>query len=108
MVLACKEESTRLSELSSACFAELSAITGGIEGALKKAFAHDKINYLALMMVDKHVHFHVLPRYEAKREFAGVEFIDKSWPKPPDLTQIVELPQESFRELHRTLKSLPK
>jgi diadenosine tetraphosphate (Ap4A) HIT family hydrolase len=108
MVLACKLESTRFSELPADCFAELSVMTAAIEGALKKTFSYDKINYLALMMVDKHVHFHVLPRYETKREFFGVEFVDKSWPKPPDLGQVVNLTEEAFKELHRLLKGLPK
>ena len=38
-----------------------------------------------LMMVDPHVHFHVIPRYEGPRTFAGLEFVDAGWPGPPDL-----------------------
>ena len=43
------------------------------------------------MMVDPHVHFHVLPRYESPRELAGVAFVDAAWPKPPDVTASLEL-----------------
>ena len=57
-----------------------------IERALRAAFDYQKLNYLALMMVDPHVHFHVIPRYSEAREFEGSTFLDAAWPKPPDLT----------------------
>jgi diadenosine tetraphosphate (Ap4A) HIT family hydrolase len=38
-----------------------------------------------LMMVDPHVHFHVLPRYAEARTFEGIEYPDKGWPGLPDL-----------------------
>jgi diadenosine tetraphosphate (Ap4A) HIT family hydrolase len=41
-----------------------------------------KINYLMLMMVDPHVHFHVLPRYEGDRSHGGIEVVDAGWPGP--------------------------
>lgn len=51
-----------------------------VESALKAAWQYDKINYLMLMMKDEHVHFHVIPRYSEKREFAGKEWVDQTWP----------------------------
>ena len=48
--------------------------TADIERALRATFDHQKINYLALMMVDPHVHFHVIPRYSGSREFEGSTF----------------------------------
>ena len=33
-------------------------------------------NYLMLMMVDPHVHFHVIPRYAAPQRFEDVDFPD--------------------------------
>ena len=52
-----------------------------------KAFsAFEKINYLMLMMVDKEVHYHVLPRYSETRKFEGVAFPDPGWPVAPDLS----------------------
>jgi diadenosine tetraphosphate (Ap4A) HIT family hydrolase len=38
------------------------------------------------MMVDAHLHFHVLPRYSKEQTFNNVSFIDKGWPKLPELT----------------------
>jgi diadenosine tetraphosphate (Ap4A) HIT family hydrolase len=66
-------------------------VTARIETALAAAFRHDRINYLMLMMVDPDVHFHVLPRYEKERELAGQRFVDRSWPGPPDLSQVQQL-----------------
>ena len=37
-----------------------------------------------LMMLDPHVHFHVLPRYGSPREFAGSTWNDASWPTAPN------------------------
>jgi hypothetical protein len=64
-----------------------------LERALRAAFDYQKVNYLALMMVDPHVHFHVIPRYSEAREFEGSTFLDAAWPKPPDLTSALTLSQ---------------
>lgn len=85
LVLVCREEATAFAAISPAAFAEMDRVVRGIEAALARAFAYEKINYLMLMMVDPHVHFHVLPRYSGPREFAGVTFTDPSWPRLPDL-----------------------
>ena len=63
LVLACKEDATSLGAVSGAAYAELALATADIERTLGQAFDFRKINYLALMMVDPHVHFHVIPRY---------------------------------------------
>ena len=76
-----------------------------LEGILREAFTFDKINYLLLMMVDKHVHFHIIPRYADARTACGVEFIDTAWPKPPDVTQAVDLTDKQFAELLRLLRA---
>lgn len=64
--------------------AELARITADIETALAR-FDFRKINYLMLMMVDPHVHFHVLPRYDRDVTFEGRIFADPGWPGLPDL-----------------------
>lgn len=105
LVLACKEEATRMSEVSVEAFTELKAVTNDLEQTLQRTFQYDKINYLCLMMVDKHVHFHVLPRYAAPRTACGVEFIDAKWPTPPDVTQTVGLSEAQFAILLDQLRS---
>jgi diadenosine tetraphosphate (Ap4A) HIT family hydrolase len=92
LVLCCTDPARRLGEISEGAASELRPVAAKIESALGTAFQHDRINYLMLMMVDPDVHFHVLPRYAKERELAGQRFVDRSWPGPPDLSQVVELP----------------
>jgi diadenosine tetraphosphate (Ap4A) HIT family hydrolase len=105
LVLACTEEATSMSEVTPAAFSELKTVTSDLETALRNAFLYDKINYLCLMMVDKQVHFHVLPRYASPRTACGKEFIDSKWPTPPDVTQAVDLTDEQFAALLELLRS---
>ena len=90
-ILACKGPATNFAEIGRAAFGELKTITGDIEATLAEAFSYDKINYLMLMMVDPHVHFHVVPRYGGTKEFGGVAFADPGWPAVPDLGAVTEL-----------------
>ena len=85
LVLACTQEAESFGELSPAAFTELQVVVSELEASLSKSFDYDKLNYLMLMMVDPHVHFHVLPRYPASRQFMSVEFADPGWPGPPQL-----------------------
>jgi diadenosine tetraphosphate (Ap4A) HIT family hydrolase len=89
LVLAAKGEAEAFADLDPAAFAELGQVIGDIEAALRTAVGYARINYLMLMMVDRHVHFHVIPRYEGVREAAGVEVPDKGWPKAPALGEAV-------------------
>ena len=66
--------------------AELAQVVAEIERRLKACFGYDRINYLMLMMVDPQVHFHVIPRYAERKERYGLEWTDRAWPKPPDLS----------------------
>ena len=67
LVLCAKSDATKFSALPMAAHVEMGTVVRGIENALKKAFAYEKINYLMLMMVDPNVHFHVIPRYSEPR-----------------------------------------
>ena len=84
-ILSLKRFAPALSQVSPEESAELAVMAKDVESALKKTFGFDKINYLMLMMVDPPVHFHVVPRYSSPRSFAGTEWSDAAWPKPPDL-----------------------
>ena len=85
LVLAANRNFISASELTAEEAAEFPLVVGRLEGALHQAFNFDKINYLCLMMVDRHYHFHVIPRYETPRQFEGVEYIDESWPRFPNI-----------------------
>jgi diadenosine tetraphosphate (Ap4A) HIT family hydrolase len=65
--------------------AELADINREIEGKLKRAFQPDKFNYVMLMMVDAHLHFHVIPRYSTERSVFDRTWKDSGWPALPAL-----------------------
>ncbi len=103
LVLACKEEAGSMPEVSTEAFAELPIVTGELEAGIKKAFGMEKINYILLMMVDKEVHFHVIPRYSEDKNFAGTSFTDPGWPKHPDMQSVIPLSDEQFINLKQHL-----
>ncbi|WP_294132600.1 HIT family protein [Sphingobium sp.] len=94
LILAAKSDATAFGDLPGDAHAELKTVTAAIETALTKAVGYTKINYLMLMMVDPHVHFHVIPRYEGTRSAAGVTVADAGWPGQPDLSAAVKLDSE--------------
>ncbi|HEY1606855.1 MAG TPA: HIT family protein [Allosphingosinicella sp.] len=106
LILAAKSEATAFSELDAAAFAELQRAVDDIEGVLAEAVGYAKINYLMLMMVDPHVHFHVLPRYEGARSARGVTVTDAGWPKAPALSEAVALDAGQIEALTAWLRSL--
>lgn len=91
LVLVCKDEAQRFSDIAPDAFAELARVTRDIETGLAAFRPFDKINYLMLMMVDPDVHFHVIPRYGAAQTFAAVQFPDPGWPGPPQLGAAIAL-----------------
>lgn len=105
LVLAAKSDATAFAALPAAAFAELATATAGIEAMLGAAIGYARINYLMLMMVDPHVHFHVIPRYEGERSAAGVTVTDSGWPKAPALGEAVALDADRIAALGALLKA---
>ena len=104
LVLAAKSDATAFGDLPAEAHAELKVATAAIEAALSQAVSYAKINYLMLMMVDPHVHFHVLPRYEGERSGAGLTVADAGWPAQPDLGAAVKLDDAQVAALTDWLK----
>ena len=84
-VLSLNRHALRLSDVSTSEMAELADLVSTMEQAVKSAFNYDIMNYLMLMMVDRHVHYHVIARYDGPRHFAGLEWVDNGWPALPVL-----------------------
>lgn len=103
LVLASREEAERLPDLSREAFVELKKAAGELESALARAFRYDRINYLMLMMVDRHVHYHVIPRYAAPVRVDGREHADRFWPGPPDVTQAMTLSESELAAIRDRL-----
>ena len=104
LILAAKGEAIAFGELDSDAFAELQAVVRDIEAALAEAIDFARINYLMLMMVDPHVHFHVIPRYDGERRACGVAVTDAGWPKVPALGEAATLEPDQVAALTGWLK----
>lgn len=104
LILAAKSEATAFADLDPAAFAELAIVSRAIETMLAAAVAHEKLNYLMLMMVDPHVHYHVIPRYSAPRTHDGAVFADHGWPKLPELGQAITLDSGQIKTLATWLR----
>jgi diadenosine tetraphosphate (Ap4A) HIT family hydrolase len=104
LVLCTLSEDTSYGNLSAAAFAEQGEMVARIERTLRRFSRYERINYLMLMMVDPHVHFHVLPRYSDERRFEVIDYEDKGWPGLPDLSSthpateaLIEALRDSWR-----------
>lgn len=104
LVLAAKSDATAFGDLPPQAHAELAVVTRAIETALTRAVGYARINYLMLMMVDPHVHFHVLPRYEGERSGGDVTVADAGWPGQPDLGAAVKPDEAQITTLVAWLK----
>lgn len=77
-----KKHMEQFSDITSEEMQEFAQVVKDVEKSLKQSWSYDKINYLMLMMKDKHTHFHIIPRYSSPRNFAGMEWIDEFQPDP--------------------------
>lgn len=84
-ILSLKRECATFGELRQEEFTDLQRIIKVIEDTMKQVFNYNIMNYLMLMMIDKQVHYHVLPRYEKEIKFLGQVWKDSSWPGIPNL-----------------------
>ncbi|HVI32878.1 HIT family protein [Phenylobacterium sp.] len=99
LVLVCKDVAGAFSELGPEAFADLKTAVDGIERLLTAFVGYERINYLMLMMVDRDVHFHVIPRYEGAREHGGRSYVDAGWPAQPNLGAHVALDEDAAAAL---------
>lgn len=107
MVLLAHGDARAFGDLPGGAHGELTRITRDIEATAQR-LGCQKINYLMLMMVDPHVHFHVLPRYPSPVEFEGINFIDPGWPGVPDLTAAPAAPDATAKVCAALRAAWPK
>ncbi len=103
LILAARSEATAFGNLPEGAHAELRRVTNDIEAALGRLVAYERINYLMLMMVDPHVHFHVIPRYNGERTIGKLTAEDAGWPGPPDLKVALALDPARLAEFRGRL-----
>ena len=58
------------------------------ENKIKTLYGAVKFNYVAMMMKEEFVHFHVIPRYDKKIERYGLVWEDVDYPKGTKLGKI--------------------
>lgn len=104
LVLAAADQATTFASLPPDSHIALGGAVRKVEALLRGELGCDKVNYLMLMMVDPHVHFHVLPRYGTAPTFGGRAFPDTAWPGPPVLSNALDLPAAEFTELRDRLR----
>lgn len=75
-----------------------------IERLFDSTFKPQKINYLALMMVDNQVHYHVLPRYKGPVSVDDQEYHDKCWPVAHDLKPLNQIGDAELGVIYKKLK----
>lgn len=103
LILAARSDATAFGDLPPPAYAELSVITASIEAMLRAAVDYEKINYLMLMMVDPHVHFHIFPRYDGQRTIGGTAFPDLGWPGPPELRSGLDMTADRLEQIRLVL-----
>jgi len=93
-VLSLNRYCTAFSDITPEEAIDLAVISKTIETKVKQAFKAETFNYLMLMMVDAHLHYHVIPRYSGPREFAGRTWTDSGWPALPALKDSPDLSED--------------
>lgn len=91
-VIALKRHEEDVTQVTEEEWVELRGEIGWVVARIRAAFAPDHFNYSFLMNMDHHAHLHVIPRYVADREVAGVVFTDPDYPAayqlPPTSAQV--------------------
>lgn len=105
LVLAAKGDATAYGALPAEAFAEQAKLVTIIESALASFVDYQKINYMMLMMVDPHVHFHIIPRYEGSREFERAGYADAGWPGMPNLSSARTLDPQTIEGTAKALRA---
>lgn len=82
-ILSLNRFALHLSDTSAEEMKDLGEMIQVIERTTRQVFDYDIMNYLMLMMVDRHVHYHVIPRYNQLKPFVDVDWVDNGWPGIP-------------------------
>ena len=108
MILSLDRKCPHFSELTAEEGEELSEAFKMLEDLLRSTFSPDKINYLALMMLDEQVHFHVIPRYKEQIVYNNEVYDDAEWPKPPNVLSAIKMSDNVLAELCAKFRKINK
>lgn len=103
-ILALKRYAESFSSISPEEAKDLIVAVKNLELKLKSKFNYEKLNYLMLMMVDPHLHFHVIPRYSKSILFENIQWKDEGWPGLPVLN-VGEVDNKDLLKIRSLLKT---
>ena len=95
LIIISKSGEVNLGALSAKEWADFAEVARDAESLLVNAFGAEKFNYLALMMKDPEVHFHVVPRYSKPVVFQDKEYVDPDWPLATEKV-VMELDEQTL------------
>ena len=95
LIIISKSGEVNLGALSAKEWADFAEVARDAESLLVNAFGAEKFNYLALMMKDPEVHFHVVPRYSKPVVFQNKEYVDPDWPLATEKV-VMELDEQTL------------
>lgn len=87
-ILICNRECPTFGDLTAEEAAELPSLCAWYENKIKTLYGAVKFNYLAMMMKEEFVHFHIIPRYNEPKENYGITWVDEDWPKATKMGKI--------------------
>ena len=87
-IFICNRECPTFSNLTAEEMAEFPELCKWYEDKIKTLYGAVKFNYVAMMMKEEFVHFHVIPRYDKKIERYGLVWEDVDYPKGTKLGKI--------------------
>ncbi len=87
-IFICNRECPTFSDLTSEEMQEFPELCKWYETKIKKLYGAVKFNYLAMMMHEEFVHFHVIPRYDKEIGMYGRVWVDEEWPKGTKMPKI--------------------
>lgn len=102
-VIICNRECPTFGELTTKEMAEFPEMCRWYENKIKSLYGAVKFNYLAMMMKEEFVHFHIIPRYDHEINKYGRVWIDEEWPKGTKMPKI-EVPDEVLQQVLEDLK----
>lgn len=107
LIIMSKSDKEKLGDLTAEQWAGFSEVSRDVESWLMTAFGAEKFNYLALMMKDPEVHFHVIPRYSQPVEFNGKQYTDPDWPLATE-RKALELNDEALDAIKQKIIEVAK
>lgn len=102
-ILICNRPCPSLGDLTDDEAREIPELCKWYETKIKKLYGAVKFNYIAMMMKEEFVHFHIIPRYDKDIKKYGIIWHDEDYPKGSKMGKI-EVDKKVLDKVLRDLK----